>query len=168
MDESIEQPKKSRGWPKGKPRGPRKAPTPPAMFADAPEPSAPINVRVLLKNGFESTFGCARRSVENGFHVFFYPSEMDRYRETRREFALSEIVEIEITEARQTYQPTPIQYEVDEPVLARAQAAVVASTGPKIHSVRKNASSIIGQLENSSGPIKMNALPNLSFGDSEA
>lgn len=164
MEETPEQPKK-RGWPKGKKRGPKAPPAP--TFTSAPEPPAPINVRVLLKNGFESEFGCARRTVENGFHVFFYPSETDRYRETRREFALSEIVEIEITEARQAAAPV-FQYDLNEPVLEKAQAAVVAVRGPQIHSVRKNASSIIGQLENSSGPIKMNALPNLSFGDSEA
>jgi hypothetical protein len=168
MEDKIE-PVKKRGWPKGKPRGPRKAPAPAPMFTPATEAPAPINVRVVLRNGGTVEFGCARRTLENGFHVFFYPSEMDRYRETRREFAVAEIVEIEITEARQVYTvAAPINYEVDEPRLERAQAAVVAATGPKIHSVRKNASSIIGQLENSSGPIKMNALPNLSFGDSEA
>lgn len=167
MEETRNEPKK-RGWPKGKPRGPRTPKDTPAMFTAAPESPAPINVRVLLKNGFESEFGCARRTVENGFHVFFYPSETDRYRETRREFALSEIVEIEITEARQT-SPTPVvHYDVNPVVSEKAQVAVNASRGPQIHSVRKNASSIIGALENSSGPIKMDSMPSLTFGDSEA
>src|SRR5512135_1077657 len=132
MEETVE-PKKRGGWPKGKPRGPRKAPVVAPMFTSAPESPAPINVKIQLKNGASVEFGCARRSVENGFHVFFYPSEKDRYRETRREFAVSEIVEIEITEARQVY-----NFIVDEPKVVSV-APAVASTGPRIHSARQNA-----------------------------
>jgi hypothetical protein len=162
MDETTEAPKKRRGWPKGKPR--KKAPVAAPTFTSAPEPEAPINVFVRLKNGMTSSFGCARRTVENGFHVFFYPSETDRYRETRREFAVSEIVEIEITEARQFYNfVTPAQT-----VLKETAPIVNNAVGPKIHSARQSAAGIIGALENSSGPIKMDNLPNLSFGDSEA
>jgi hypothetical protein len=166
MDETPEVPKK-RGWPKGKKRGPKPVAAP--MFASAPEPEAPINVFVRLRNGMSSSFGCARRTVENGFHVFFYPSETDRYRETRREFAISEIIELEITEARQQAPMPMFDYRVNTAVLEKAQQAVVAATsGPKIHSARQSAAGIIGALENSSGPIKMDNLPNLSFGDSEA
>jgi NADP-dependent 3-hydroxy acid dehydrogenase YdfG len=134
------------------------------MFTSAPEPEAPITVIVRLKNGMSSSFGCARRVIENGFHVFFYPSEVDRYRETRREFAISEIIELEITEARQVYNfVTPAQT-----VLKEAAPIVNNASGPVIHSARQNAAGIIGALENSSGPIKMDKMPNLSFGDSEA
>lgn len=165
MEETVE--KKRGGWPKGKKRGPRKAPVAPPMFVAAPEPEAPIHVIVHLRNGCKSEFGCARRTVENGFHVFFYPSETDRYRETRREFAISEITEIEITEARQsafyTTKPETITTYTGDPI-----PPVTFTTGPQIHSVRKNANSIIGALENSSGPIKMDKMPSLTFGDSEA
>ena len=158
MDESIEQPKKPKGWPKGKKRGPRKAPVAAPMFVAAPEPEAPIHVIVRLKNGGTAEFGCARRTIENGFHVFFYPSESDRYRETRREFAVSEIVEIEITEARQIYNfVTPPQQTRPEPIIA------TSSGGPKIH----NARNVLAALETSSGPIQMDAMPNLTFGDSQ-
>ena len=164
MDETTE-PKK-RGWPKGKPR--KKAPVAAPMFTSAPEPEAPINVFVRLKNGMSSSFGCARRDIINGFHVFFYPSETDRYRETRREFAISEIVEIEITEARQQPPMPMFDYKTDPAVFERAQKAVEVARGPQIHSVRKNAAGIIGQLEQAQGSIKMDTMPNLSFGDSEA
>lgn len=160
MDETPEQPKK-RGWPKGKKRGP-KAP----VFTHASEAPAPINVRVTLRNGADPVeFGCSRRFVENGFHVFFYPSKTDPYRETRREFAISEIVEIEITEARLEQ---PLYRPIMQPVAVESSKPGPVTSGPQIHSVRKNASSIIGALENSSGPIKMDTMPSLTFGDSEA
>ncbi len=138
---------------KGRKRGPRLvAPTP------VREMEPPIHVRLRLKGYPEAVeFGCARRAVENGFHVFFYPSERDRYRETRREFAISEILEIEITEARQVFEYT----------VAREEAVVPprpsAPSRPVIHSARQSA---LANLENSNGPIKMDKLPNLSFGDS--
>lgn len=164
MDETTEVPKKRRGWPKGKPR--KKAPVAAPLFTSAPEPEAPINVIVRLKNGMSSSFGCARRVIENGFHVFFYPSEVDRYRETRREFAISEIIELEITEARQVYSfVTPEQKVVATTFVPTTKVPV---DGPQIHSARQSAAGIIGALENSSGPIKMDKMPNLSFGDSEA
>lgn len=168
MDEPTEQPKKRRGWPRGKKRGPKASPPP--MFVSAPEPEAPILVRITLKNGADPIeFGCARRVVENGFHVFFYPSEKDRYRETRREFAISEIVEIEITEARQVYTiPRSASVDVFNQPPSLTAVSATPSTGPRIHSARQSAAGIIGALEQSSGPIKMDMLPNLSFGDSEA
>ncbi len=151
---------KKRGWPKGKKRGPKAAP----MFTAAAEVPAPSHVIVRLKNGSEAEFGYARRTVENGFHVFFYPSEVDRYRETRREFAISEIVEIEITEARQHYIAPEIPgiQTFDPP-----PQPVLVSARPVIHSARQNAAKVLGALEQSSGPIKMDSMPNLSFGDSE-
>jgi len=151
---------------KGKAHGPRRrasAPIPAILYAD--EPEAPIFVKLRLKNYPEPVeFGCAEHTVENGFHVFMYPSERDRYRTTRREFAISEIIEVEITEARR-------EWRVPEPVVQTTQsfeAPYVATVvrGPQIHSVKKNAASVLGQLESSDGPIKMAAMPNLSFGDS--
>jgi hypothetical protein len=157
---------------KGKPHGPiRKILPVSPLFTAAPEPPAPINVRIKLKGEADFIeFGAEERAVENGFHVFTYPSERDRYRTTRREFAISEIKEIEITAARGQVRIAPperIEFKVDENILRRAQNAVDAlPRGPQIHSVKKNAASVLGQLEASDGPIKMAALPNMSFGDS--
>jgi hypothetical protein len=156
MEEIVEQqPKKRGGWPKGKPR---KAAVAPAQAASAPDP-APINVRLRLKGYPEPIeFGCAERTVENGFHVFVYPSEKDRYRMTRREFAISEIIEIEITAARHQVQ---ISTPYEEPV-----HVAPPQIGPVIHSARRGAAgSVIEKLERSQGPIKMDTMPNLTFGD---
>ena len=146
----------------------RKAPVASPAFLAAPEPEAPIWARVVLKNGGAVEFGCSEHAVENGFHVFLYPSERDRYRTTRREFAVSEIIEIEITAARHQVEripplpaqyPTPLASLPDEP-----QRPVAASRGPVIHSARRAPTNVIESLETSSGPIKMDALPGLSFG----
>lgn len=154
MDETVPEPaKKHRGWPKGKPRKPA-AP----MFVAAPEPEAPIFVRIRLKNyPVPVEFGCAEHSVENGFHVFTYPSERDRYRTTRREFAISEIIEIEITAARHQIET----YSVPMPQRREETNTAAAGTGPRIHSVKDNARQILGE-----GSIKMDTIPNLTFGDS--
>lgn len=172
MEETVE--KKRGGWPKGKKRGPRKAPVAPPMFVAAPEPEAPIHVIVHLRNGCTSEFGCARRTVENGFHVFFYPSTMDRYRETRREFAVSEIMEIEITEARRIYNFSSEAVSVPLETVSIG-APPPTTTGPRVHSVRQHAAGVLAALEQSQGPIKMDTVPSLnigskgsvSFGDSE-
>jgi hypothetical protein len=168
-------PIKKRGWPKGKARGPRKAAVvEKPMFTSAPEPDAPIHVIVKLKNGCTSEFGCARRAVENGFHVFFYPSTMDRYRETRREFAVSEIMEIEITEARRIYNFSSEAVSIPLETVSIG-APPPTTTGPRVHSVRQHAAGVLAALEQSQGPIKMDTVPSLnigskgsvSFGDSE-
>ena len=143
---------------KGVPRGPRASRTTPV--GDYDENRAPITVRILMKG--ETTpivLGCARRTIENGFQVFFYPSKIDPYRETRCEFAISEISRIEITEARQTYdltKPQRIPVELDYTPLQEAPKA-----GPQIYSPRKNrqqpAGDLITRLEQSSGPVKIGA-----------
>jgi hypothetical protein len=138
------------------------------MFTSAPEPEAPINVFVRLRNGMTTDFGCARRTVENGFHVFFYPSEKDRYRETRREFAISEIIELEITEARQVYSFVTPEQKAVAPLPRPFTVDPGPTSGPKIHSARQNANNVLQALEQSSGSIKMDKMPNLAFGDSEA
>ena len=162
MDETVEEPKKHRGWPKGKARGPRTVPAP--TFVAAPEPEAPIHVRLRLKNYPEPVeFGCAEHTVENGFHVFMYPSERDRYRTTRREFAISEIIEVEITAAR--IQAPRIEYNFDPSLVGNRFSAEnpppAAPSGPRIHSVRDNAANVLGE-----GSIKMDTMPKISFGDS--
>jgi hypothetical protein len=139
---------------KGQPRASRTSPV---------GHGAPIDVRVVLRDGSTSAFGCARRTIENGFHVFFYPSETDRYRITRREFAIAEILEIEITEAQQAYDlrpPTQLSApQAPPPVL---DMTPMQSSGPKIHSVRANlrarsGGTIIERLEQSVGPVAISA-----------
>ena len=142
---------------KGVPRGPRVSRTTPV--GDAKEDTAPIFVKVWLKgNPMPLAFGCARRFVENGFHVFFYPSRYDRYRETRREFAISEIVDLEITEARQVYDLRPEPKAVETNVLDMTPHQ---AKGPQIYSPRKNraqpAGDLITRLEQSSGPVQIGA-----------
>jgi hypothetical protein len=169
MDETVETSKTRRGWPKGKARGPRKALVASPTFVAAPEPEAPIHVRLRLKNYPEVIeFGCAEHTVENSFHVFMYPSERDRYRTTRREFAISEIIEIEITAARQaTWGPreTELPKRIGD-AYAEIYTPPQTSTGPKIHSAHKSGMELLQALETSSGPIKMDTPPGMTFGDS--
>lgn len=158
-EQTVEPVKKRRGWPKGKPRKPPVEaiqPAPPAV-------EAPIHVRIRLKNWSEDIeFGCARREVVNGFHVFFYPSKRDPYRETRREFAVCEIIEIEITEARPVYDLRPVAIQ---PTMIPEPVEVPKSARPIIHSARRAATAALEALETSNGPVKMDHLPNLTFGD---
>ena len=142
---------------KGVPRGPRASRTTPV--GDYDENRAPITVRILMKG--ETTpivLGCARRAIENGFQVFFYPSKIDPYRETRCEFAISEISRIEITEARQTYDLRNSAQLVEAPILDMVPNQ---TKGPQIYSPRKNraqpSGDLITRLEQSSGPVKIGA-----------
>jgi hypothetical protein len=163
--EEMKKPRKPRSD-KGIPKGPR-IPRPHTPIGY----NAPIHVRVVLKGRPKPIeFGCSNRTVENGFHVFIYPSERDRYRTTRREFAVSEIIEIEITEAPRVYNAaSTAQLDVRD---SRPEIIdfVPASTGPKVYSAREamirgRKPSIIEQLETSVGPIKMDRPPAVSFGD---
>ena len=158
MEETVEPVKKHRGWPKGKSRKVVSAP----RILSAPEPEAPIHVRLRLKNYPEAIeFGCAERSIENGFHVFTYPSERDRYRTTRREFAISEIIEIEITASRHQVEiPMPPQYQFEGNTAPSLLRLPNTATGPVIHSVKQNAAKVLGE-----GSIKMDTMPGLTFGD---
>ncbi len=90
-DAENEQPKKARGWPKGKARGPRKpatspvqpqtppppAPAPSAPVAPpAPAPAAyePVDVRGSLVSGKEFALKCSDYNRQNGNYVFIsYP-----------------------------------------------------------------------------------------------
>lgn len=118
---------------------------------------APVHVKLLLKGETEYVeFGCTDRTVSGGFHVFFYPSERDRYRETRREVAISEVKDIQITEAprreREVFDLRPPKREevpIEEPVPIQ--------TGPRIHSPRRGR--VMEALESSEGPIALQELP---------
>ncbi len=175
-DQTVETPKIRRGWPKGKKRGPRKPPVavnPQEVPPPAPA-EAPIHVRLRLKNyEKEIAFGCARREVVGGFHVFFYPSEYDRYRETRREFAIAEVIEIEITEARPVYQTSPVSNLVHHTVTpeppARMLDPVEASQrmGPVVHSAKEWALARQREKLEEQGSRRIDSLPaGITFGDS--
>lgn len=143
---------------KGKPHGPRKAA--PRIL---PVPEAPIHVRVTRRGMEPFEFGCAQHFTQNGFHVFVYPSKRDPYRSTRREIAISEVIDIEITAARQEFTiARPIPVEEPTELVVPPQP----TRGPVVHRApRGGRSSVIEQLENSTGPIKMDELPNLTFGN---
>jgi len=162
----ADKPKSRRGWPKGKPRKP-----PLGVMTAAPFPvEAPIHVRLRIKDyGADIEFGCARRLVENGFHVFFYPSKRDPYRETRREFSIAQIIEIEITEARQVYDFRPgvslVQNTVaPEPFFNNLEP--VGPARPVIHSAKDNAMKRIAEKLERDGPVKLDTIPGISFGGS--
>lgn len=154
MDEpKVRKPRKD----KGVPRVSRTTPV-------GSEQDAPIFVRIVLKDGVTAEFGCARRFQENGFHVFIYPSRIDRYRETRREFAISEVVELEITEARQTYdlRPAPTVAPSFDSRPVQLDMTPNQSGKPRIHSVRANlraagGQNLIERLAQSSGPVSISA-----------
>lgn len=165
MDETPKTPTRKPRKDKGVPRASRTNPV-------GSEQGAPIFVRIVLKDGITSEFGCARRFQENGFHVFIYPSRIDRYRETRREFAISEVVELEITEARQTYD---LRAPVQGPALSTQPSLYVTTPPapvldmtphqngkPKIHSVRaamraRGGESLVEKLSQSEGPVPISA-----------
>lgn len=161
-EETVETPKKRRGWPKGKKRGPRYPVQEERITMDPTPPvEPPIHVRVTRKGMEPFEFGCAQHFVENGFHVFTYPSKRDPYRQTRREIAISEIVDIEITQAAPVYRVEPSPEPIIHPTLIPAP-----SKGPVIHAARRPSRSIVEQLETSDGPIKMDEIPGLTFGGS--
>lgn len=141
----------------GVPRGPRER-----------VGQAPINVRLrLIGSDKFIEFGCSRRMVTDRFQVFFHPSETDRYRETRREYAIDRIEELHITEVPRV-EDVPAVPVFD---LRRSeQVPVVADPGaPRIHSARADA---IERL-NAKGSQRIDSLPptvapgvGISFGDS--
>jgi hypothetical protein len=172
MEEVTEMPKKKAGWPKGKKRGPklpyvkdahgqlRQISDEEAFTMLQEEFEAPIFVRIRLKNWSEYVeFGCSRREVANGFHVFFYPSLRDRFRETRREFAISEVVEVEITEPRPTAKTEP-QVQPQMPAVWTGSPA----GPPVIHNAKENALRMMKEKVEA----KLDAIPGITFGDSLA
>lgn len=129
---------------------------------------APIEVRLKLRGEEEEIeFGCARRWTENGFHVFVYPCPTDPYKHTRREFAISEIVELECTSSPDLV-AAPQQTEAPRPqaVPIRTLEPAPVSTGPVIRNARKSAADLMARLESSDGPIAIDELPGLVMGDS--
>jgi len=154
-DETAGKPKRRGGWPKGKPRKPPVE----AQAPEAPLTEAPIHVRLRLKDyPADISFGCGRRLVENGFHVFIGPAKDNPYWETRREYAISQIVELEITEAPKVYDYTPQMPAVVQPVeMPKTQ------TAPVIHSAKKWA---IERMAERDGTARVDAIPGITFGES--
>jgi hypothetical protein len=134
--------KKGRGWPKGKKRGPR-YPTETEKLSVDPPIEPPIHVRVARKGMEPFEFGCAQHFVEGGFHVFVYPSKRDPYRQTRREIAVSEIVDIEITQAAPVYSTQPTIHPTLASVVMTTHTdepgPSVTLNRPVIHSAKENA-----------------------------
>lgn len=152
MEEVTETPKKKAGWPKGKPRKAKEV-----IPLPMPDVEPPIHVRVVRRGMEPFEFGCAQHFIENGFHIFTYPSKRDPYRQTRREIAISEIVDIEITQAAPVYQP-------QMPAVWTPAVAPVPSGPPVIHNAKENALRAMKERVEA----KMDAIPGITFGDSLA
>ncbi len=97
MDEQTEQPKKKRGWPAGKPRGPRKPKEPTAAPPEATsgfitfvppeptyaklepsrvEPPEPVSVEAITTTGQRISFAASGLLIQNGRYVFTsYPAQ---------------------------------------------------------------------------------------------
>ncbi len=165
MDQTQETtPRVHKGWPKGKPRKPRIE----AVPASA-EDQAPIHVRVRLKGMDPFEFGCSQHTVEGGFHVFMYPSLRDRYRQTRREIAVSEVIDIEITAAFDFTRQPVLPATPPRILPAPSEIHVPREDGrPVIHSARQDAMARIQQrLEEPVGPEKIESIPGITLGGSD-
>ena len=166
MAEEIKAPRKPR-CDKGIPRKAKvyEPPMPTGTVIDAP-----IHVKVWLKGEAEPIeFGAAEAGVEHGFHVFTYPSEYDRYRETRVEIAVSEVRRIEITAARQTRE---LRSETGNLADVRRMPVPSAPTRPIIHSAKEDAMRRILESQNrikdsleATGSARIDSIPGITFGD---
>lgn len=156
--ETIETPQRVRkGWPKGKPRKPR------IEAVAVPEPEPPVFVSVRLKNTEPFTFGCSQHFVENGFHVFVYPSLRDRYRQTRREIAVSEVIDIEITGAFDFTMRQPVLPEAPPRILP-AEIQPRGDGRPVIHNAKESIMKMLKEQQEAaeSGPVKIDKIPEIN------
>jgi len=160
MEETVEAPKKARGWPKGKPRKAKEV-----IPLPMPSLEPPIHVRVVRKGMEPFEFGCAQHFVENGFHIFVYPSKRDPYRQTRREIAIAEVVDIEITQAAPVYQSQPVIQPTFIPTFTDVMPSTSVTGGkPVIHNAKENALRAMKERVEA----KLDAIPGITFGDSLA
>jgi hypothetical protein len=152
----VETPRKHKGWPKGKPRKPRIV----ALVPSEP----PIYVRVRMKGMEPFEFGCSQHFVENGFHVIFYPSG---YRETRREIAISEVIDIELTSAYK-FARQPALPDTPARILPVPEIHPPGGGRPMIHSAREDALKRLAMAaEQPVGSVKLDEVPGVSLGGSE-
>jgi hypothetical protein len=173
MGETVETPKKrAPRSDKGVKRGPKiKYPIVEEALV-MPEREPPVHVKVSMKGMEPFEFGCSQHVVQNGFHVFIYPSKRDPYRDTRREIAISEVIDIEITEARprQVYDFTQPSALPDQP--SRILPAEIPNRGsgrPVIHSAKDDAMRrMTEQLEQPVGSVKLDGIPGISLGGSDS
>jgi len=126
MDEQPE-PKKKRGWPAGKPRGPRKpapeppAPSPPPEPPRAPDASyEPVQVSVVMANGVKSYFHASDFSRDPGSYTFVsYPPDVPRGYKRVTMYRMDEIGYISITAPEPYFErlkgPQPVESYVTEP-----------------------------------------------------
>jgi hypothetical protein len=162
-EETVVEVRKHKGWPKGKPRKPRIA----AISEVQPSP-APIFVRVRMKGMEPFDIECSHHFVENGFHVFVYPSLRDRFRQTRREIAISEVIDIEITAAFD-FTRSPALPDTPARILPVPEIHPPGGGRPIIHSAREDGLRRLQMAaEQPVGSVKIDEVPGISFGGSEA
>lgn len=129
MDEQAEDPKPKRGWPKGKPRGPRKknpapqAPPEPPATPPPPKPfTEPVECTVVYKSGQISTFE-ASDWEERGDEVRFVSWPEKRGHKVVHYFRRSELAAMSIMAPVEFFdRKKPVQPDVPPP----AAAAVLA------------------------------------------
>lgn len=161
--------KKKKGWPKGKKRGPRILPTEPQTVRSIQAIESPIYVRVWLKGDTEPIeIKASQRIMETGFHVFLYPSEYDRYRQTRVEFAISEVRRIEITEASPTMSRQGSALAFTATNTTTNPSVSLTNTKPIIHSAKKDAMRRIQEQLEQTGPDRIDEVPGITFGGHDA
>lgn len=148
---------------KGISRGPRK---PRLEMVSTSEPEPPVFVSVRLKGMEPFTFGCSQHFVENGFHVFVYPSRRDRYRETRREIAISEVIDIEITGAFNFATRQPVLPAQPPRLLPAEVAEIQRGDGrPVIHSAKDSIMKMLREQHEAmeqSGPVRIDSIPEIN------
>lgn len=123
---------------------------------------APIHVRVRLKGMEPFEFGCSQHSVEGGFHVFYYPSLRDRYRQTRREISLSEVIDIEITAAFDLTRPAVLPSPPIRILPAEAEDPPRGDGRPVIHSAKDDALRRFREIAAKEGPVKLEKVPEIN------
>jgi len=140
--EEIEVPKKKKGWPKGKPRGPRKGLI--DRIYKEPEPPPPVWVRVYWKNGNLLRFRCWT------FDLSVTPWKFLAFAEHRGRKMMwlinpAETFNVEIEAPDEMFNPSPAQ------VAALIAPPPVPSSAPRVEvnpmlaEIRKNAGKAISK-----------------------
>ena len=137
--EEIEVPKKKKGWPKGKPRGPRKPMEP--LFE---EPPPPVWVDGVMKDGSTFRFQCWSFDVSVTPWKFLSWAER-RGRKVMRLLSPAQVVSINIEAPEEMFNPSPAQ------VAALIAPPPVPSSAPRVEvnpmlaEIRKNAGKAISK-----------------------
>ena len=136
--EEIEVPKKKKGWPKGKPRGPRKPMEP--LFE---EPPPPVWVDGVMKDGSTFRFQCWSFDVSVTPWKFLSWAER-RGRKVMRLISPTQLVSINIEAPEEMFSPQPPG--IPPPISPAAAISVPrVEVNPMLAEIRKNAGKAISK-----------------------